>query len=609
MSSKVKVMLTIGTKTTQSDLVSINEAIGIIQTTPKSSTDCAKQIKALLTLYASGRLTSLVPVLPYFFRLKGQPYTLKDHFVMEPLFSAQMPQSLILKTGRQVTKSSSLAAQGVLLSALIPYFSSLYVCPRFEQTRRFSNNYVRPLLTSSPIGKLLQSSGLDNSVLQRTFTNNSVQHFSYAFLDCSRIRGISADMTRFDECQDIDIDFIPIINETLSHSRYGGITQFAGTPKTFDNTLQALFDKSSQAEWVTKCEHCNYYNCACVELDLLNMIQKDGLRCAKCGKSINPRTGHWEHRYPERISETAGYHIPQAIMPLHYESDERNEMRNWRKLYSAKQKSDKAYFYNEKLGESCDIRVSLLTREDLRKASTLTHTNELKHALALRHNYMYLTMGVDWGGGGEDETSFTTVAIAGHSPTGHSDVIYGERLLSMDPSQEASLLLRYFYAFGCHLFAHDFGGAGSIREILMIQAGLGIQSVFPITYVSASASNMVTLRQPAREGSRYYYSVDKARSLNLLCQLIKHGYIHFPSFISWEPLANDFLALVEDRRELPGGADVYLITRKAGQPNDFANSVNYATLSFWETERRYPDLARQVGIKLTPEIERQLRGD
>ena len=175
-------------------------------------------------------MPSLKPLLPLLLKLKGKPYTLDNYFPFEPFFRTRMAKSTILKTGRQVSKSTSLAAQGIAFSNSVPFFATLYVTPLFEMVRRFSHNYVRQFLEESPVRRLFLGNNTTNSVLQRTYRNGSSMYFSYAFLDAERTRGIPADKNVIDEIQDMNYDFLQIIHETLSGSPWG-LTQYAGTPK------------------------------------------------------------------------------------------------------------------------------------------------------------------------------------------------------------------------------------------------------------------------------------------------------------------------------------------------------------------------------------------
>src|SRR4051794_30920230 len=79
-----------------------------------ASGTAAAQVAALRQFAEAGRLLTLEPLLPALFALRGKPLTLRDHFPFAPMFQTQLPRRLILKCGRQVSKSSSLAVSGLL---------------------------------------------------------------------------------------------------------------------------------------------------------------------------------------------------------------------------------------------------------------------------------------------------------------------------------------------------------------------------------------------------------------------------------------------------------------------------------------------------------------
>jgi hypothetical protein len=573
-------------------------------------------LQAVLKLYSYAGISSLAPLLGHLLSLKGTPMTLERHFVHEPLFERfNVPQKFLMKCGRQIGKSQSLSAQGIIQSTLMRNFNTIFICPLYEQIRRFSSNYVRPLITDSPIKSLIIADTLQaQNVLQRTLANGSIMFFTFCFLDVERVRGIAADKLVIDEVQDIDWDFLPVIEHCLSASTWE-IKQFSGTPKTFDNTIQQLWEDSSQAEWVIPCD-CGYWNTCTITLDLDLMIQRQGLSCRKCGRLVDSRRGHYEHMYPERRGRFVGYHIPQPILPIHYANENK-----WYKLFMQREKSKVAY-YNECLGESCDAGTKLITLTDLQKACALPWKNSVKEALEQLQNYEYITMGVDWGGGAGGtikrikgtikveggSPSFTVLSIVGFKPNSIiPELIYTERLnASFTPQQETQIILDYFRKFRCYRLAHDFGGSGSIREAMLFQAGLPDSVIFPCQYVRASSKNICVYQPPVNGGSRFYYSLDKARSLALLCQIIKaDGGIRFPK-CDWggnderyELVLRDFLSLIEDKHESVAGADVYLITRNPKQPDDFCHALNYACVAHWHGIKEYPNLAEQHGITLT----------
>jgi len=159
------------------------------------------KVNFFIKLAQSGRLPNFAPLLPMVLTLDGKPYSLENHFQFETLFYTRMPKSMVLKTGRQVGKSTVGSAHGVITCTSIPYFRTLYITPLFEQVRRLSNNYVRPFIEQSPLRTLWLGTNTENSVLQRSFRNYSMMQFSFALLDADRVRGVKADKLVIDECK------------------------------------------------------------------------------------------------------------------------------------------------------------------------------------------------------------------------------------------------------------------------------------------------------------------------------------------------------------------------------------------------------------------------
>jgi hypothetical protein len=561
---------------------------------------------------------SIVPLLPLLFRLRGQPYSLENHFPMEPLFKKKQSPRFLFRCGRQVSKSTSLASQGVAHSATTPNFNSLFITPLFEQCRRFSANYVRPFIDESAMRSLLVGPNTVQQILQRSFLNNSSMFFSFCFTDVIRIRGIAADRVVVDEVQDINWDFLPVIMECMSASDYG-LFQASGTPKTLDNTLEILWRESSMAEWCIRCTACNHWNICASEHDLIQMLQPQGLSCSKCNRLVNPRpyhhvdtakcgTGQWVHSDRTKINEFSGYHAPQPIFPMHYEFPHK-----WKRLIEKMDpaRTPRHIFFNEVLGEACDIGLKLITQADIRAASAIYNKpNKYKEALAARHNYAQLVMGVDWGGStapygpgrqallldNSDATSYTTFAICGVRANGVIDVLYCYRFsLTSNHLEECQAILRAFRDFGCSIFAHDFGGSGSVRETLMLQSGLPLHAVMPIVYVHKPTGKMIETRTQETTKNRFYYSVDKARALILMAQVLKSNGIGLPSFDTSYNVTSDLLALMEDKVEKITGPDVLRIIRMPKKSDDFAHALTYGCMAIWHT-KGYPNIADRVNL-------------
>lgn len=557
-----------------------------------------KETLGLIEEFYTFNPNTMVPMLGLL-RLNGKPYSLDQHFVMEPLFKLRMPRRTLYKCARQVAKSTSLSARGSMHSVSNPYLRTLFVTPRYEQVRRLSSNYVRPFINESPIRSMFVDESCTQHVLQRSFNNGSTMYFSFAFLDVDRVRGIATDVVVHDEVQDLDYDFVPIIRECMSASTIA-MSLYSGTPKTLDNGIQAMWEESSQAEWVTPCEACGHWNVASIHEDLMKMIGLKGIVCGRCQKPINPRMGHWYHFNGENAPSFHGYHVPQIIMPMHYDDPEK-----WVELLAkrdGKGNYNGTKFLNEVLGESADSGVKLVTITDIKAASQLG-PNIFEQAIDKFRRCKVRVLAVDWGGGGEEEVSFTTLALVGlNAITGKIECHYCERFhMGYSHTEEARKLLYYFTQAGCHYFAHDYGGAGAIRETLMIQSRLPIDKVIGFSYVRAGTRDLVVYKKPVDGEFRGYWSLDKARSLVLQAICVKGGQILLPEYETSKNVTHDMLALMEDKHEMPKGSDIYLIRRQAKQSDDFAHALNFGSIAIWHTEQRYPDLSAIQSIKLSEE--------
>jgi hypothetical protein len=569
---------------------------------------------ALRELAGAGVVPTLEPMLPLILSLNQKPYSLADYKPFSQLFRVRIPRNMVLMTGRQLGKSTVLAALGITLANAVPGFKQLYVTPLYEQIRRFSNNYVRPFINFSPIKSRWTGTTTENSVLQRSFKNQSLMIFSFALLDADRVRGVSAHAYTVDEVQDIDPDHLPVIKETVSASIDWGIGRFAGTSKTTDSPLNGLWNHSSQAEWFIPCFQpgCGTWNIPSKEYHILDMIgpmrddittRNPGVVCHKCRKPIHPDAGHWVHRYREKRWHMAGYHIPQIIVPLHY-----GHAHKWHEILLKQQgwgNTRPAAFWNEVLGEPFDEGQKIITETELRAAANLgwknnTHTPDPKIFERLKY-YKHRLMSIDWGGGGEKGISYTAISILGYKEDGGIDCLWGKKLLlGSDHLAEAKECLRWFKRFQCDFVSHDFTGAGEVRETVMMQAGFDPSRIFAIRLVRAGFQNMIVYHGPTPLNHHKYYSLDKTRSLLYTCNTIRLGKL---KFFNWDKesdanagLLADFLALVENKAETHQGGDVYTIRRNVMFPDDFAQSVNMGCAALWHVNNAWPDFAKLAKV-------------
>jgi len=379
-----------------------------------------------------------------------------------------------------------------------------------------------------------------------------------------------------------------------------------------DNPLEGLFRRSSQAEWFIPCHACGKDNIPTIEFHIDAMIgpYHDEISencpatiCYNCRRPIFPRQGRWVHRYPQRRWKMAGYHVPQIIMPLHYSSPDK-----WATLLAKREgwgNTTQAMFYNEVLGESVDAGQKLISESELRGAASLPWKNNPDDPSRLMtdrlQHYTKRVLSVDWGGGGEDGTSFTALSLLGMTPTGQIHVLWGKRLIvSQEHLREAREVFHWFRVFNCHLMAHDYTGAGTVRETVMVQAGISLDSVMAMRLVRSASAGLVTFKPPTPIHPRQHYNIDKTRTLLYTFQAIKLKLIQTFSYDYVNDdnpgLLSDFLALVEEKAESRLSSDIYTITRNPMLTDDFAQAVNLGCAALWHSEGRWPNFAEAAAI-------------
>jgi len=355
--------------------------------------------------------------------LNGKPFSLADWPMNTAFYDGRYRRTLLM-TSRQVAKSTTMANLMITESCTIPYFSTMYVSPTQEQTRRFSNTRVSKTMKYSPIiNKTFLTSDLADRIFHKQYSNGSEMIFTYGTEDADRLRGPSTDRNLFDEVQDMLFDPIVVVgNETMANSEYQFET-YAGTPKTMENTIQYLWEQSTQTEWVMQCTSCKKYNIVVSE----KSIGKDGPVCVRCQKYLNPFMGFWVDTNPVNIgigedvdNKIKGFHYGQIIMPLNVplamaskgtEAEALARIR-WKRILAKLETVRISTFRNEVIGVSDAIGVRLLAKHELEALCTNRVMYQQPNSDILK-GISFCVAGVDWSGGGTAGVSRTVLWIWG----------------------------------------------------------------------------------------------------------------------------------------------------------------------------------------------------
>lgn len=353
-------------------------------------------------------------------QLDGHPFSLEHYPFYRAVYDNIYP-ALLLKTARQVAKSTTLANFLITEACNSPHWKSLFISPSQEQTTKFSQTRVGKTVFYSPeIRKRWVSKEMSSRVFQKMFTNGSELAFSYACDDPDRVRGVSADRVAYDEVQDILYDeVIPVINECMSNSDYAYET-YCGTPKSMENTIEHIWQWSTQTEWVVQCEGCNKYQFFADS----KCLGKKGPICLKCGKYLNVRNGEWidMNVYPEDHTgkEVKGFHIPQVILPKNVPASMPTDLKNqelaykrWRRILDKHETYPDSKFKNEVMGVSDAVGTRLISKEELEELCAEYEITEYPQASTLLSDMKAVVAGVDWSGGGASGNSRTVLWVWG----------------------------------------------------------------------------------------------------------------------------------------------------------------------------------------------------
>ncbi|MFW5895336.1 MAG: hypothetical protein ACOCT9_01200, partial [archaeon] len=363
-----------------------------------------------------------------------------------------------------------------------------------------------------------------DQVFEKSFLNRSTIFLGYAYFTADSMRGISGDMLNIDEYQDMLSDNIPVLKEVLSASNYE-LFAACGTPKTFDNPLEKLWQESTQNIWVIPCEHCGIHN----RMDTApeKMVSKDGLICKMCQEPINTKNGFWYTLAPE--NRIAGFHISQL------QTGRLIRPKKWENFYYNKfLKYPKPKLYNEVFGLSYDSADKPITITKMKRVSTGTWLDEIDYDVTKKRP---LYMGVDWG---ENKGSFN-IAVIGTFVDNRFHVFHIRKFDHQESSKPDYILkelIKLFKGFRCKRMGCDHG-AGH-KENLRLQEKLGFERVWEI-YHSGNQKKIWKWNSDEE-----MYVTNRTQVMNSVIFPIQNKEIVFPPWPYMEKRVADDRAFYED---------------------------------------------------------------
>lgn len=496
--------------------------------------------------------------------LKGKPLTFDKYKPFQMVYDVDPPM-IVGKAGRQIGKSVGIAGITTIKSISQPYFNSLYIAPLAQQTKRFSNMYMDMFIGSPLISKHYKDNTSVKNVFEKSFTTGSVVYLGYAQdeSDADRIRGIMADSLTVDEVQDVSYDALPPIFEILSASEYGYKRLF-GTSKSTSNTLEYLWTKSNQLEWVMKCTHCNKYNVphdwdTCAKI----CSQPEGPICVYCEKSLDVNNGAWASMKPDE-TRTYGFHLPQFAMAANTTPKKWGDM--FDKIHNGVYSPAKVA--NEVYGLATDLAGKSITMREAQDCCNSEWMAMDKGFPRDRRGIQHVVIGVDWSVTG-GEKSYTVVVALGFDSQGKCYVLYSEKLQGVDILSQVARVRDIYNAFGAKVIASD-RGVG-VLQVQLLQKELGFSRALAVQYVSAN--NKLRWDQQGQ-----FLAADRTQAIDNVVMKIRLGKsrIETPRWPIMEQYWQDALNIFEE--ETNAGKRVY--RHHPDEPDDWIHAVVFGNIGY-----------------------------
>lgn len=497
--------------------------------------------------------------------LKGKPLSLEQHKPFEMVYNVDPPM-VIGKAGRQIGKSVGLSAILTTKSIGRPYFNSLYLAPLSVQTKRFSNQYLDQFMESPLIAKHFRAKDTVKNVFEKSFTNSSRVYLSYAETesDADRIRGIPADALYVDEVQDVSYDALPPIFEILSGSDYGWKRLF-GTSKSTANTLEKLWLRSNQLEWVVKCDHCgkhsvpyDYDNC------MIMCSNKEGPQCIHCYKLVDVNNAKWVAFNPT-VTNCFGFHLPQFMMKAN------TKPKRWADMFNKIHYSDygPVKIANEVFGLATDLAGKTLSQKEAQSCCNEQKTEWDKDWSRDPRGIIHVVVGVDWSVTGS-EKSYTVVSVLGYDAMGKCYVLYSQRMQGIHILDQVKRVIQLYTQFNAEIISSD-RGVG-VLQVQLMQQEVGHDKVIAVNYVSAKNK----LRW---DHIGQYLAADRTQAIDNVVMKIRKGRDRFetPAWQMTCTLWEDALNIFEEE-SLDGTRRMY--RHDPDSPDDWIHSIVFGNIGY-----------------------------
>lgn len=459
-----------------------------------------------------------------------------------------------------VTHNSTLLSTFTVSDAIGQgFWESLTVHPSLDQTRRFSNMRVAPLINQSPaIDKYYVDHHCRNNTHERSLKNNSVMYFG-AMSQMDTLRGLSANSVNEDEIQDMVSDELTVVEEVMSgqHSSKRFIVR-TGTAKTVGNILETTFRDSTMNEWIVPCSDvkCGVWNIPSAE-----NIGKKGFICKRCKAVCNVREGKWRAMRDFEDANWVGFRIPQIILPTHTEDEGAWEIIN-HKFHTV----DPTKFANEVMGHAAGSGITILDEDQLKACCSPDFDMVFDYMPdAARYYSVFAT--IDWGL--TARSAFTVLGIWGVTPDMRLKLIMMKRYQENDPLKQVDDIAENCTKFAVDTIGADWGAGVVQSRLLEVKLNRLVNR-----FMYVSEQHELIKWDPRAE----LFKVNRTQAMSETFVKMRLKQYWFPTWAEFKPFARDILNIYEEPLDDRNSNDKIKYDHGDDSPDDAAHVCVYANL-------------------------------
>jgi len=497
-------------------------------------------------------------------RLEGNPYSLKEYPMFKEIFDSPWERRL-MKSGRQVSKTITMAADIIGGAALTPYTPFMYTNASAAQTTSFSTSKLDPFLLHSPLiyHNLMRGRNIINNIFSKRFSNFAEVKLTYFSDSADRARGHTAHKLYADEVQDVLYDALIDCEECLSAAPEPRF-MYAGTSKTMSSTLEYFWSLSTQKSWIMKCDGCGKWNVPSKE-----NIDLKGLVCKKCRALLNPYAGMW-HAFnqgsEDKLPLIDGFHIPQIILPMHCQNPTK-----WGRLLDKLDNYPEYKFLNEVMGLPLGEGDSPIT-EALLKSICIEDLAVMERICAENQRGASMIVGgADWGGSGMTGTSRTVLSVYAVFPERAQVVkIFGRIYSGGEPTKHIEDIAKVCNDYNISTLYGDHGGGNFAMS--QLSALVPNTRVVPVMYTEQS--------MPYRwDNAAQRFTVNRTAMIDAFFHDMKRERIKAFRWSEFQPFAKDILNVYEDVVGEAQGKGRRVWRRYPAKPDDSLHSMLYGWMA------------------------------